>query len=147
MTDRISALHRLARKIIPLRARRSFVRHWDARRRGTHHTRPQQPPVDRREALMDLARNWSGYGPTVRMYRLHDLADPSLKGRDLDTAWDTFLGEVALLDGINGEPWAVECDWSDVDPELTCPDRTEAARDEMEMRVAGARDLLIRGTR
>ena len=147
MTDspRIGGLHRLARKIIPVRARIRFVHWWDARRRGTHHTRPA--PMDRREALMDLARNWSGYGPTVRMYRLHDLADPSLKGRDLDTAWDTFLGEVALLDGINGEPWAVECDWSDVDPELTCPDRTEAARDEMEMRVAGARDLLIRGTR
>ncbi len=147
MTDspRIGGLHRLARKIIPVRARIRFVHRWDARRRGTHHTRPAL--ADRREALMDLARNWDGYGETVRLYRLHDLADPSLKGPDLDKAWDTFLGEVALRDGIQSEPWAIEACWSDVNDELVPPGQTDAARDEMESRVAGVLDLLTRGTR
>ena len=143
----IGTLHRLARKVVPLRARRSFVQHWDARQRGTHHARPQPAPMDRREALMDLARNWDGYGETVRLYRLHDLADPSLRGPDLDKAWDTFLGEVALRDGIQSEPWAAEACWSDVNDELVPPGQTDAARDEMESRVAGTLDLLTRGTR
>ena len=103
---------------------------------------------ERSRELTALARNWEGYGTTVRTLRLMDLVDGELlKDPCLPDFWDTFLGELALLDGINGEPWATECHWSDVNPELTCPDRTEAARDEMEMRVAGARDLLIRGTR
>ena len=147
MTDspRISTLRRLARKIIPVRARIRFVHWWDARRRGAHHTRPSL--ADRREALMDLARNWSGYGTTVRLYRLYDLADPSLRGPALDQAWDTFLGEVALRDGIQSEPWAAEACWSDVNDELVPPGQTDAARDEMESRVAGTLDLLTRGTR
>ena len=102
----------------------------------------------RREALTDLARNWNRYGETVRSLRLLDLLDEEvLKDPRLPDFWDTFLGELALLDGINGEPWATECHWSDVNPELTCPDRTDAARDEMTMRVAGVLDLLTRGTR
>lgn len=102
--------------------------------------------TQRREALTDLARNWQGYGPTVRCLRLMDLVDGELlKDPRLPDLWDTFLGELALLDGINGEPWAVECHWSDVNDELTGSGRTEAARDEMEMRVAGVLDVLTRG--
>lgn len=104
--------------------------------------------ADRREALTDLARNWQGYGPTVRCLRLIDLVHGELlKDRRLADFWDTFLGELALLDGINGEPWAVEAGWREVNDELTCPDRTEAARDEMQMRVAGVLDVLTRGIR
>ena len=103
---------------------------------------------DRREALTDLARSWSGYGETVRCLRLMDLLHMEvLKDPRLPDFWDTFLGEVALLDGINGEPWATEVSWTDVNDELTCPDRTEAARDEMQMRVAGVLDALTRGVR
>ena len=77
-----------------------------------------------------------------------DLVDGELlKDPCLADFWDVFLGEVALLDGINGEPWATEVSWTDVNDELTCPDRTEAARDEMQMRVAGVLDLLTRGAR
>lgn len=104
--------------------------------------------TQRREALTDLARNWDGYGTTVRCLRLMDLVDGELlKDPRLPDLWDTFLGELTLLDGINGEPWAVEVAWSDVNDELTCPDRTEAARDEMQMRVAGVLDVLVRGIR
>jgi hypothetical protein len=104
--------------------------------------------AQRREELTALARNWQGYGGTVRCLRLIDLVDPELlKDPALADLWDTFLGEIALLDGINGEPWAVEVGWADVNDELTCPDRTEAARDEMTMRVAGVLDVLTRGIR
>jgi hypothetical protein len=104
--------------------------------------------ADRREALMDLARNWQGYGTTVRTLRLMDLVDGELlKDPCLADFWDVFLGEVALLDGINGEPWAVEAGWADVNDELVGCDRTEAARDEMTMRVAGVLDVLVRGIR
>lgn len=104
--------------------------------------------AERREALMDLARNWAGYGTTVRCLRLMDLVDGELlKDPCLADFWDTFLGEVALLDGIQGEPWATEVSWADVNDELTGCERTEAAREEMEMRVAGVLDVLTRGIR
>ena len=100
--------------------------------------------AERREALLDLARTWQSRGKAVRSLRLMDLVDGELlKDPCLADFWDTFLGEVALLDGINGEPWAVEVAWSDVNDELVGCDRTEAARDEMDMRVAGVLDVLI----
>ena len=102
----------------------------------------------RRDTLTDLARTWRARGKVVRSLRLLDLVCPELHNDSrLPDLWDTFLGEIALLDGINGEPWAAEVSWADVNPELTCPDRTEAARDEMQMRVAGVLDLLTRGPR
>ena len=102
----------------------------------------------RREALTDLARNWNRYGETVRCSApAGPRGQGVLKDPRLPDFWDTFLGELALLDGINGEPWAAEVSWADVNDELTCPDRTDAARDEMTMRVAGVLDLLTRGPR
>jgi len=101
----------------------------------------------RRHELEGLARIWDHTGSEVRMLRLCDLVHPSLRGFDLDEAWETFVTELALLDGVNGEPWAEERDWRDVNDELVGPERTEVARDEMHMRVSGALDVLIRGKR
>lgn len=99
----------------------------------------------RRAELKTLARTWHELPSEVRGMRLADLTHPSLTGWDLDEAWDTLQGDLALLDGLNSAHGAVECHWSDVNDELTGPDRTEAARDEMEQRVGGALDRLIRG--
>ena len=56
--------------------------------------------ADRRRELTDLARNWQGYGGTVRCLRLIDLVDGELlKDPRLADFWDTFLGEVALMTG------------------------------------------------
>jgi len=101
----------------------------------------------RRDELKALARTWDRTGSEERMDRLCGLVHPSLRGLALDEAWETFVTELALLDGVNGEPWAEERDWRDVNDELVGPDRTEVARDEMYMRVGGALDVLIRGKR
>jgi hypothetical protein len=101
----------------------------------------------RRDELKTLARTWHEKGSEVRQARLEDLAHPSLRGWDLEEAFDTLQGDLALLDGLNGAHGAVECHWSDVNDELVGPDRTEAALDEMEQRVGGALDRLVRGKR
>jgi hypothetical protein len=99
----------------------------------------------RRSELKALARSWHELPTEVRQMRLEDLAHPSLRGWDLEEAWDTLQGDLALLDGLNCEIWAVECHWADVDENLAGPDRTEAARDVMEQRVGGVLDRLING--
>ena len=99
----------------------------------------------RRDELKTLARTWHELPSKVRQLRLEDLAHPSLTGWDLEEAFDSLQGDLALLDGLNGAHGAVEVHWSDVNDELVGPDRTEAAREEMEQRVGGALDRLIRG--
>ena len=99
----------------------------------------------RRDELKTLARTWHELPSKVRQLRLEDLAHPSLTDWGLDEAWDALQGDLALLDGLNCEIWAPEAGWADVNDELTGPDRTEAAREEMEQRVGGALDRLIRG--
>ena len=87
----------------------------------------------RREALTDLARNWNRYGETVRSLRLLDLLDEEvLKDPRLPDFWDTFLGELALLDGINGEPWAAEVPLGRREPgtDLPGPHRGRQGRDD-----------------
>jgi hypothetical protein len=81
----------------------------------------------------------------VRQARLEDLAHPSLRGWDLEEAFDTLQGDLALLDGLNARHGAVEVHWSDVEPDLTCPDKHGTAVDIAEQRVGGALDRLIRG--
>ena len=99
----------------------------------------------RRTELKTLARSWHELPAEVRQMRLEDLVGPGLEGWDLEEAFDTLQGDLALLDGLNGAHGAVECHWSDVDENLTGPDRTEAALDVMEQRVGGALDRLVRG--
>ena len=101
----------------------------------------------RREELKALARTWHEKPSGVRQMRLEDLAHPSLRGWDLEEAFDTLQGDLALLDGLNAECWAYEVSWSDVEPALCGPDRHGDAVDIMQQRVAGALDLLIRGKR
>jgi hypothetical protein len=101
----------------------------------------------RRDELKTLARSWHEKGSEVRQARLEDLAHPSLRGWDLEEAFDTLQGDLALLDGLNCEIWAVECHWSDVEPELRGIDRHADAVDIMQQRVGGALDRLVRGKR
>lgn len=99
----------------------------------------------RRDELKTLARTWHETGREVRQMRLEDLAHPSLRGWDLEEAFDTLQGDLALLDGLNGAHGAVECHWSDVEPELRTIDRHADAVDIAEQRVGGALDRLVRG--
>ena len=96
----------------------------------------------RREALKDLARMWHETGSEVRGMRLADLTHPSLTGWELDEAFDTLQGDLALLDGLG-----TTVHWSDVNELLQglADERYEAAEDEMHQRVGGDLDVLIRG--
>ena len=77
--------------------------------RGGSNDRPTLTAEDtRRDELKTLARTWHELPSEVRQLRLEDLAHPSLTGWDLEEAFDTLQGDLALLDGLNGEIWAAK---------------------------------------
>jgi hypothetical protein len=101
-----------------------------------------------RECLRDLARRWDDFGFAGRELLLGALAHPSLKSGPLPSTpctcqaclgcvWDAYCGELALMDGFGGE-----CDWRDINPEAISAD---SAWDEIQQRVGGLEDLLLRG--
>ena len=79
--------------------------------RGSGMSAPTLTAEDtRRDELKTLARAWHETGRfEVRQMRLEDLAHPSLRGWALEEAFDALQGDLALLDGLNCEVWAVEC--------------------------------------
>ena len=103
--------------------------------------------AERRQRLRWLARSWDESPEGVRVLPLHEAAHPSLSAQELMDTWDSYLGHLALQDGINGVPGATEAHWSDINPELKGPDRTQQARDEIAERVAADEDYLLRGKR
>lgn len=107
----------------------------------------------RRDTLRWLARNWDHTGDTVREFALNDIAHLSLGPLRrcsgchgcLACLWDSYRGHLALADGIDRQPWAGPVEWHDINPDLTCASRTEAACEEIWERVAGDEDALLRG--
>lgn len=109
----------------------------------------------KRDLLRSLARTWNEHGPSVQALALHSNTHPSLSlpqsmpchcGACLLCVWDSYMGHLALHDGINGVPGATEVHWSDINDQLTGPDRTGQARTEIAERMADDEDVLLYGT-
>lgn len=81
--------------------------------------------------------------PDIVVLLLRAWCYPSLDGEDLRLAWEDYLDAVQLRDNV-------DCglvDWWHVDPELTCPDRQEAAFQIAAERADLALRVLLYGRR
>jgi hypothetical protein len=103
-----------------------------------------------RDHLRDLARRWDDFGEAGRELLLAAIAHPSLKcgplpstpcacGKCLGCTFDDYRGDLDLMDGFG-----TSHDWRDVNDEAVSAD---SAWTEIQERVGGLEDLLLRGAR
>jgi len=138
-------------------------------RPAVHRDQCARVPADpaRREALRDLARDWQdrltwrqqlmfwAYRQERKLWKqqaliLGELVHGSMSERlakrctcgiCLTCSWDAYRWDLALAEGLEGEPGATPYTPDDIGEGLGF----DQARDEIWMRVAGLEDLLLRG--
>jgi len=104
--------------------------------------------TERQGMLRDLARSWTGeWEQEATLYDIvHDsmsepLAAHCTCGICLSCSWDAYRWDLALAEGLEGEPGATPYTPDDIGEGLGF----DQARDEIWMRVASLEDLLLRG--